>query len=153
MKGIIAIDPGISGGMAWIDADGRVDAETMPDGMTQQADRLRSLSIELSTPTVVIEKTGTARPTDAKTAAVKFARHVGNLEAIIYTLGMPSVAVAPVVWQRALGKLPKEKRDRKRAIRELMARRHPAISVTLKTADALGILCWAMEQNPTRRCD
>jgi len=33
---------------------------------------------------------------------------------------------------------------RKRAIRELMARHHPRLKVTLATADALAILGWAL---------
>ena len=36
--------------------------------------------------------------------------------------------------------LPKDKTDRKRASRELMARWFPGLEVTLKTADALGVL-------------
>ena len=60
-------------------------------------------------------------------------------------LGVPMREVAPGVWMRTLGKLPSEKGARKRAIRELMARRYPQLGVTLKTADALGILTWELE--------
>ena len=49
-------------------------------------------------------------------------------------------------WQAALGTWPKDKMQRKRAIKETMARRFPALNVTLKTADALGILCYARQQ-------
>ena len=41
---------------------------------------------------------------------------------------------------RKLGVLLKDKAERKRAIRELLARRFPGLEVTLKTADALGML-------------
>ena len=41
---------------------------------------------------------------------------------------------------RNLGVLPKDKAERKRAIREEMARRFPGLEVTLKTADALGLM-------------
>ena len=150
MKPLLAIDPGASGGLAWTDAEGITHAEKMPEGMTAQADRLRALAVEHTKLVAVMEKTGTARPTDAKPAAAKFARHVGNLEAILYTLGIPTTEVAPGVWQRFLGEFPKDKPDRKRAIRELMARRFPALSVTLKTADALGILTWATERGISR---
>jgi hypothetical protein len=143
---ILTIDPGASGGLAWTDAEGIICAEKMPQGMTAQADRIRALAVEVPGLRAVIEKTGTARPSDAKTAAVKFARHCGNLEAILYTLGIPTKEVAPQVWQKSLGALPKDKRERKRAIRECMARRFPHLSVTLSTADALGILTWACEK-------
>jgi len=88
-------------------------------------------------------------PGNSATAAVKFARHCGHIEAILHCLGVPFRQVAPQVWMKVCGALPKEKPDRKRAIREDMARRFPHLRVTLKTADALGILCWSeMEVKP-----
>lgn len=143
MKPLIAIDPGASGGLAWIDQDGHTHAEPMPAGMTAQADRLRALAAELPGAEAVIEKVGGYMPGNSGPAAATFARHCGHLDAILYMAGLPTVAVAPGVWQKALGELPREKADRKRAIREAMQRRYPALSVTLKTADALGILTWA----------
>ena len=146
MKAIIGIDPGAAGGLAWIDPEGITHAEPMPDGMTAQADRLRALAAELPGAVAVMEKTGGYMPGNSGPAAATFARHCGRIEAALYVLGIPTEQVAPGVWQRALGALPKNKAERKRAIRELMARRFPALAVTLKTADALGILTWAMEK-------
>ncbi len=146
MKPILAIDPGASGGLAWIDPDGIAHAEPMPEGMTAQADRLRALVVNLPGAVAVIEKVGGYMPGNSGPAAATFARHCGNLEAALYLLGFPTTAVTPGVWQRALGTFPHEKADRKRAIKELMARRFPAIAVTLKTADALGILAWTMDR-------
>jgi hypothetical protein len=142
-KPTIAIDPGAAGGIAWVDRDGETHCEPMAVGMSAQADRLHSLAAELPCLVAVMEKTGTYVPGNAGPATATFARHVGNLEAILYVLGIPTEQVAPSVWQRALGPLPKDKGQRKRAIRELMARRFPHLTVTLKTADALGILSWA----------
>ena len=85
-------------------------------------------------------------PVNSVPAAVKFARHCGHIEAALYALGMPTEQVAPTVWQKHLGALPKDKRERKRAIKEVMARRYPGLDVTLKTADALGILTWAVDK-------
>lgn len=146
MKPIIAIDPGAAGGLAWTDWDGVTHAEPMPEGLTAQADRLRALAVELKGAVAIMEKVGTYMPGNSGPSAATFARHCGHLEAILYTLGIPADQVAPGVWQKVLGELPKEKADRKRQIKELMARRFPALSVTLKTADALGILTWATEK-------
>lgn len=146
MKPTLAIDPGASGGFAWTDRDGITHAESMPKGMTAQADRLRSLTVELPGLRAVMEKTGTARPTDAKGAAVKFGRHCGNLEASLYVLGIPTEQIPPATWMKSLGTLPKAKGDRKRAIKEEMARRFPHLSVTLKTADALGLLTYTLSR-------
>ena len=79
-------------------------------------------------------------PVDHPNSACRFARHCGNPEAALYALGIPAVAVAPAAWMKALGALPKDKRTRKAAIRELMARRYPHLAVTLRTADALALL-------------
>jgi hypothetical protein len=142
MKILLAIDPGASGGFAWLDGDGVVRAESIPEGMTAMVDRLRELATELPGIACVIEKVGLWMPGDHPNAATKFARHCGQIEAALYTRGIPFEAVAPGVWMKSLGVLPKEKADRKRMIRELMARRYPHLRVTLDTADALGLLTW-----------
>ena len=152
-KHTIAIDPGAAGGIAWTDSDGMAQAIPMPGGMAAQVDALRSLWFELSrygsiAPAVaVIEKTGTYMPGNSGPSAATFARHCGHLEAALYTLGIPTEQVAPGVWQRHLGSLPKDKGERKRAIKEHMARRYPHLTVTLATADALGILTWATRKD------
>ena len=151
MKPVLAIDPGASGGLAWEDRDGITHAVAMPEGMTAQVDFLRTLAVQLPGLRAVLEKTGTARPTDAKPALAKFSRHIGSLEAALYCCAIPAEQVAPAVWQRSLGSLPREKRERKQAIKEEMARRFPALAVTLSTADALGILCWARLQDSGQR--
>lgn len=148
MKPIIAIDPGASGGIAWRDKDGVVDAEPMPEGMTAQVDFLRSLAASLPGAEAVIEKVGYWMPGDHPNSATKFARHCGHLEAALYTLAVPFVSVAPAVWMKKLGTLPKEKAERKRAIKEEMQRRYPSLTVTLLTADALGLLTVRLSAEP-----
>jgi hypothetical protein len=144
---IIAIDPGANGGIAWYDSDGGIGIETMPEGMTAQADRLIWLKNNLNGDTVaIVEKTGGYMPGNSGPAAVKFARHCGHIEAILYCLGIPTEQVAPQTWMKALGALPKEKKERKNAIKELMARAYPALTVTLSTADALGILTFRLKE-------
>ena len=140
MTPLLAIDPGASGGFAWRTPDGTVHAEPMPDGMTAQVDRLRALAAELPGLTAIMEKVGTYVPGNHVGSACTFARHCGHLEAALYALGIPFTEVAPAVWMKKLGTLPKDKAERKRAIRELMARQFPALDVTLKTADALALI-------------
>lgn len=142
---VLTIDPGASGGLAWIDQEGVTHCDPMPSGMSAQADWLRALLATHPGIVAVMEKVGTYVPGNSGPAAATFARHCGHLEAILYTLGIPASSVAPSVWQKVLGVLPKEKPERKRAIREQISRRYPALSVTLRTADALGILTWALD--------
>lgn len=140
MQPMIAIDPGAGGGIAWCDEAGIVSAVAMPEGMTGQVDFLRMLHLELADSRCVMEKCGTWFPGDHPTSACKFARHVGHLQAALYAIGFSCAEVAPGVWQKSMGALPKDKGDRKRAIREAMQRRYPHLRVTLATADALAIL-------------
>jgi hypothetical protein len=146
MTAILAIDPGASGGLAWL-ADGIVTASPMPEGMTAQVDLLLSLSAEYCDKlTAIIENVGHYMPGNSGPAAATFARHCGHLEAALYCLGVPmEKPVAPQTWQKALGPFDKDKATRKKQIKEAMARKYPHLSVTLKTADALGILTWYIE--------
>jgi len=150
MKPVLAIDPGCDGGLAWTTSDGTTHAERMPEGMTAQVDRIREIMIECPGICALLEKVGGYVPGNSGPAAATFARHVGNIEAALYALCIPTQAVAPTVWQRAHGSLPKEKADRKRTIRETMARSFPHLNVTLKTADALGMLVWHQQSGGDR---
>jgi hypothetical protein len=141
----IYIDPGASGAFAWRDQDGIVHAEPMPDGMTAQIDRLRQWwcgdpCICADSVEAVVERVGGYMPGNSGPGAVKFARHCGHIEAALYALGIPTRQVAPAVWMRKLGTWPRDKAERKRAIKELVARLYPHLTVTLNTADALGML-------------
>ena len=141
---MLAIDPGQSGGLAYIDQDGIVQAEKMPPTMTDIIDRLIELKAE-GVKTAILEKTGTYVPGNSGPAAVTFARHNGHLEAALYALGFSTTQVSPAVWQRKLGALPKDKKARKNAIKNMMAARFPHLKVTLATADALAILSTAVD--------
>lgn len=146
-KRIIAIDPGANGGIAWVNNDGIVEAIKMPEGMSEQADFIMGLRNGLTGPmTAIVEKVGSYVKGNSGPAAVKFARHCGNIEAALYILGISVVPVSPQSWMKTLGVLPKDKQERKRAIKELMARTYPHLDVTLSTADALGLLYWGMNK-------
>lgn len=163
---ILTIDPGVNGGMAWRDSEGSVTACPMPSGMTARCDLIRSLSAG-GIRRAVIEKVGTGMPGNAAGAMTTFARHCGNLEAALYMAGISITEVLPSKWMKAIGHgvtkylpdgykdLPKPEQAKararaktanKNAIKEAMARRYPLIDVTLKTADALGMMEYAREE-------
>ena len=146
MKPLLAIDQGASGGIAWQSANGNTQCIPMPQGMSAQIDELRGIVAANPGIQAVIERVGTYVPGNSGVAAATFARHCGHIEAALYCFGVPTTQVAPHKWQAALGAWPKDKKQRKRAIKEAMARRFPALNVTLKTSDALGILCYARQQ-------
>lgn len=137
---ILTIDPGMAGGLAWRDKKGTVHTCPMPEGLVDTVFAIRNILKETPDICAVIEKTGTYMPGNSGPGAVTFARHCGHIEAILFTLGIPTIQVPPQRWMKCLGALPKEKKDRKNAIKEWAARRHPDIKVTLKTSDALALL-------------
>ena len=145
MKPILAIDPGINGGLA-VSSCGLIHAESMPDGMADIVDGIRSLKIAMGIEVAYIEQVGTYIPGNAVGGAMKLARHCGHLEAALYSLGIPTIQVMPKKWQNDIGGFPADKMMRKRAIKAAMAARYPHLTVTLKTADALGILTYAIQQ-------
>ena len=143
MKPILTIDPGGSGGFALVCNDGTVEAYPMPEGMTAQIDAIRSMAVANPGLVAIMEKVGFHRPGNSAVSTAKFARRCGHLEAALYSAKIPFEEVAPCTWMKALGALPADKTARKNAIKETVARRFPHLKVTLKTADALGMLVWA----------
>jgi len=145
MKPIIAVDPGQSGAIAWIDRDCNVSTENMPPTYTDLVDFMRWLRLEVGMCVAVVENVGGYVSGNSGPAAVKFGRHCGNIETTLYSLGIPLKFVAPSVWMKKLGTFPKDKKDRKNAIKQMMSARYPHIKVTLKNADALGMLTVEVE--------
>ena len=145
---VIAIDPGAIGGIAWSE-DGKVSAVPMPAGMSEQVEFLRKLGAGVPGENlwVFIEDTGTYRPGNSGPAACTFARHCGHLECMLYCLVMPAVKVRPQLWMKSIGTMPKDKTERKNKIKEFVARAYPHLRVTLKTADALAILWYAVNSS------
>lgn len=147
-QAILAIDPGASGGLAIQPPCGMVECQPMPEGMTAQIDAIREIAANFPALRAVVEKVGFHRPGNSAVSTAKFARHVGHIEAALYAIGVPFAEVAPTKWMQAIGTMPKDKADRKRAIREEMARRFPHLKVTLRVADALGMIIWAQRGQP-----
>ena len=149
---MIAIDPGAAGGIAYTDEDGNVQAIPMPEGMTEQIEAIQMLRANGHLK-CIMENVGFHMPGNSATATAKFARHCGHLEAACYAFGISVEYVAPQKWQReAFIGLSKDKKERKAQIKEAMARRYPHLTVTLKTADALGIYTYGIKYSASVIC-
>jgi hypothetical protein len=146
MNPILCIDPGASGGFAVQPPYGMVEAQAMPEGMSAKIDAIRAIAANFPGLVAIIENVGFHRPGNSAVSTAKFARHVGHLEAALYACGIPTTTVTPSKWMAALGSLPADKKDRKNAIKERVARMFPHLSVTLKISDALGMMVWARQQ-------
>lgn len=137
----IAIDPGKNGGIAWRDADRKVWAIAMPDTVHDLVDALRGICVRF--PCVfmecVVERVH-AMPCDGSASAFAFGENFGALQGVLAALGIPYRFVTPQAWQKKVGALPREKKERKNALKAFAQQRHPHIQVTLKTSDALAML-------------
>lgn len=171
---IIAIDPGLSGGIAWV-KDGKAETVPMPStpaGIRDVLDKARTFIDPLNDGSgqawhgyydciCYIEKVG-AMPRQGVSSTWTFAEHYGALKSILICLGIPKKDITPAKWQKGIGatrpSVPKDatksqreaaKREGKHRIKEIVEARFPTLQVTLKTADALGILLYAIEKERT----
>lgn len=125
----IGLDPGVSGGVAALDADGNARAVArMPETEADVLALLRSLSGR-----AVLEFVR-AMPRQGVSSTFKFGMGYGGLRMALVAAGIPFDEVTPLKWQRALGCLSKgDKNVTKRRAQELF----PGVRVTHAISDAL----------------
>lgn len=136
----IAIDPGKNGGLAIRKGDGPVQAYAMPDTVHDLVALLRGSIDPLEYDLEAVLERVHAMPTDGGSSAFSFGENFGGIQGVLAALNIPYKFVTPQQWQKKVGALPKEKADRKRALKAFAQQRFPQIKVTLKTADALAML-------------
>jgi hypothetical protein len=143
----MAIDPGLSGGIAWWDGE-EAYQHKMPQTNKDLYDFLRAFSGRGAS--VLMEKVGKHRLGNSAQSSATFAKHVGHLEAHLVSCELPSMEITATQWMkdvvpgRPKGVDPRQVRARKNYIKDQMQRRYPYLKVTLYTADALGILTYAL---------
>lgn len=147
-KNMVAIDPGVSGGIAFV-KNGTVGVLPMPETPSDLFDTLSELRPSLA----ALENVGSHIRGSSASSAAKLSRNMGQLEMALTALKIPIVFVRPTKWMtlvapnRTRGMEANATRQRKRDIKAEVQKVYPALKVTLKTADALGILLWLMEEN------
>ena len=138
----IGIDPGKSGGVAWI-TNGKLCVEKMPetiqdlwkmiDGIAYGSSGLPPHQSTFGCCKAYIEAVHSS-PQMGVTSAFTFGNGFGHLEMALTAAGIPFERVTPQKWQKAMGCLTKgDKNVSKRRAQELF----PSIKVTHATADAL----------------
>jgi hypothetical protein len=163
---ILGIDPGASGGIAWV-RGAEVKAVPMPCTPGDTLALLRDLSSGLHV--AYIEHVVGFIPGGGAGAMFTFGEGFGYLQGCLDALGYRTIRVRPQAWQKALalGKPEKikagedltpagkkllaqqralRKGDWKRKLLAEAQRRFPECNVTLKTADALLILEFGRQQ-------
>ena len=132
MKLSIGIDPGLSGGVAFIPDTGTPWAHKMPETDRDLIDLLRD-SINLFEARALIELVHSSPQMGVK-SAFTFGEGYGRLQMALTALGVPYERVRPQAWQKAMGCLTRgDKNVSKRKAQELF----PDLKVTHAIADAL----------------
>ena len=159
-KVIISVDPGASGSWAWQSLNGVVHVMNNGDTPRDILEQVRQMKDErdedgsILTPdrfVCYMEDVGRGMPGQSSSATATFARHCGHLEMALMAEDIAIIKVLPTKWQKKLG-IGKStdyasKPAWKNAIKAKEQERHPTIKVTLKNADALGILDYALGVN------
>jgi hypothetical protein len=144
---LIAIDPGKSGGIVWTNLDGTVSALKMPQTPLDILNALRDRAETSSRLVCYIEKVGSSRPGNSAKSSTTFARHCGHLDMALLAAEVSTIQVTSQKWMKFLG-IPGglDLKDRKSRIKDAMQRRYPYLRVTDWSADALGILTYAIDR-------
>lgn len=144
----IAIDPGVGGGIAYIDTDGSVHALPMPETLHDLETQLSILCKPDLTPihegdvTVFLEELPKFSGKMSGSSMATMFRNYGRIEGLLAAYGARIEYLPPKKWQQALG-LGDKKTHGARWKAHLKGRAQalfPRLTVTLKTADALLIL-------------
>lgn len=143
----IGIDPGKSGGIAWIDTFDGVTAVKMPDTERDILDLIVSCTL---VPAVALIEDVHSFPTDAAKTTFTFGTSYGQLRMALIACCIRFETVAPTVWQKSLKLINKrglsktqKKNEHKARAQELF----PDLVVTHHIADALLIAEYCMRVN------
>jgi len=144
----IAVDPGLSSGIAY-QLDGQpAQAVAMPSTEGDLVDLLRNLAAGAKEAVAFVEEVGgyvgKAQPASS---AFKFGRNFGFTLGVLQTLGIRVELVRPQRWQKSLGLGSASgcasKTEWKNKLKASAQRLYPNLKPTLATADALLILDYA----------
>lgn len=143
----IGIDPGKSGGIAWI-TDGKPCVEKMPGSLRDLWDLICDITnhprstVDGRKYKAYIEQVHSSPQMGVK-SAFTFGNGFGHLEMALTAAGIPFERVRPQKWQQVMGCLTKgDKNVSKRRAQELF----PSMKVTHSTADALLIADYGAKQ-------
>lgn len=97
---VLGIDPGITGGLAWLYPDGTVTTCDIPvAGGEVDVDSVARM-IQGATPTFAMIERAAAMPKQGVSSTFKFGAAYGALRAAVAVCQIPQHLVAPTVWKR-----------------------------------------------------
>lgn len=154
MNTTVAIDPGLSGGIA-VCRNGVTECHGMPetqgDFLALLREVKRAADIEGHSLRCVLEEvSGFAGKAQPGSAMFRFGEHFGFVKGVVQALEVRLVLVRPQIWQKGFGlgtaSACRSKSEWKNKLKAEAQRRFPHLAVTLKTTDALLILEYALQK-------
>jgi hypothetical protein len=144
----------MSGGVAvrWFE---KTDCWPMPETQGDLLERLREIKtiagLEGDELVCVLEEvSGFAGKAQPGSAMFRFGEHFGFIKGVVQAMGLRLVLVRPQVWQKGFGvgkaSACASKTEWKNKLKAEAQRRFPHLNVTLKTADALLLLEYAVKE-------
>ncbi len=130
----IGIDPGASGGIALLDADGEIlAAEKYGDTQHDTGEQFRRIIGATERPFALIERVH-SMPKQGVASSFKFGESYGFLKGLLVGLAIPYDDVTPQKWQKLMGCLTRGDKNVSKAKAQQL---FPGLKITHATADAL----------------
>lgn len=155
---VVAVDPGASGGFATNTSC--ISCKPMPKSRTDIVEFFCELKMVHGDDVTVVMEDVPKFLAGMKTSASSMATlhsNVGYIQGVVDTLGFQLILVKPQVWQKAIEAGEKKSYGNrwKAHLKDMALRRFPYLgkAVTLKTADALLILAYVIDQQPRSNND
>ena len=138
------IDPGLSGGLAYVRPDGQGYAIKMPATERDILDQIRDWGFADPEAFVFIERVH-AMPGEGRSSISKFMMNYGFLRGVLTTLGCRFEAIPPPQWQKVMGLILRKtpggrkytKTEKKNFNKARAQELFPSIKMTHAIADAL----------------
>jgi Holliday junction resolvasome RuvABC endonuclease subunit len=144
----IGIDPGKSGGIAWI-IDGKPCVEKLPETLMDRWNLFESIASEVpmiyrQTETIAYIEQVHSSPQMGVKSAFSFGQTFGHLEMALTAANIPFKRVRPQEWQKAMKCLTGGNKNVSKARAQEI---FPSLRITHATADALLIAEFGRSQN------
>lgn len=156
----LGIDPGVSGGLAWLSMDSQggctYKAVRMPRTFNGILDWFRQVSGSFIPRVAMIEKVGgyiSGSGGNIGSAMFEFGKSYGSLLMALTVIEIPFDEVHPLTWQGAYSLSPRKglgKGERKSELKGIAQQLFPREKVTLATADAFLIAEYCRRKNEGR---
>lgn len=137
---IIGIDPGLSGGLAFITADGRTVTHSTKSTPPLEALQDATAGVEAASCVAYLERVGgfIKGKSLPGSSMFKMGHNAGYWEGALAAMGVRTITTTPQNWQAGIpGTSGKSGPDRKRSLQAEAIRRFPGLKVTLQNCDAL----------------